>query len=134
MKQLKIFLLGLTMLFCLTTDSYSQQVVIVNPAKATLTNTDTTYIKVDVPDDAKSIQIVVKRNSGTAAGRAVLLASNDGVSFEAFGADTLTFSNKATNSHLWKVNNPDYGQYYIELISSGTTNLSPKAYMIRRRW
>jgi len=133
MKRILFFLLSLLALSSVTEIVTAQQVVVAASAKATLTNADTSYIKFDVPDDAKSIQVVVKRASGTAAGRAVLKASNDGVNYIAVGVDTLTFSNAATNTKFWTITPLNYASYYVELISSGTTTLTAKGYMVRRR-
>ncbi|THU34243.1 hypothetical protein FAM09_24810 [Niastella caeni] len=133
MKRIIVFLLSITTLLCFTGNINAQQVTVVKSAKDTLNNADTSYIKFETPDDAKSIQLVVKRASGTAAGRAVLKASNDGVNFIGISTDTLTFSNAATNTKFWTISPLYYGSYYIELISSGTTKLTAKGYMIRRR-
>lgn len=134
MKRMPLFLiLIMSALLCIT-NVHAQQVSVVKSTKDTLTNADTSSIKfTEVTDDARSIQVVVKRASGTAAGRAVLKASNDGTNFVAISTDTLTFSNAAVNTKFWTITPVNYAQYYIELISSGTTKLTAKGYLVRRR-
>ncbi len=133
MKRILVFILTLSTLLCMTVALHAQQVTVLKSAQDTLVNADTSYIMVNAPDDTKSIQIVVKRHSGTAAGRAVLKATNDGSNYFAVGVDTLTFSNAAVNTHKWVISPLYYGQYYIELISSGTTKLTANGYMVRRK-
>lgn len=101
-------------------------------SKAVLTNADTAKISLEVDDNAKSVQVVVTRLSGTAAGRAVLKASNDGVNFIAVGPDTLTFSNQVTNTKFWTLSPLLYNQYQVEVITSGTVTASAKGYLLRR--
>lgn len=134
MKRILFLLLSFTLLGTITGNAFAQQVTVVKSAKDTLNNADTSYIKFEAaPDDSKSIQLVVKRASGTAAGRAVLKATNDGVNFIAISTDTLTFSNAATNTKFWTISPLYYSTYYVELISSGTTKLTAKGYLVRRR-
>lgn len=102
--------------------------------KATLTNADTAYINCTVDDDGKSIQVVVTRLTGTAAGKVLLLASNDGVNYFAPpGADTATLTNAAKNTKFWTITPLNYATYQVKVISSGTTTLSAKGVVVRRK-
>lgn len=93
--------------------------------KATLTNTDTSYLKPNSPGASRwlSIQLNVTKVSGTTAGTASLQLSEDNVNWfpvSVAGVDTLTISN-ATISKRWEVGAPKSRYYRVRVYSTGTS-------------
>ncbi len=87
------------------------------------TGVDTSSLRIAGPcsaNGALSIQLVVIRNSGTLAGTSILQASVNGVDFVAL--DTLTHSNVARSSKIYKAAKNEYVHYRVISTGSGTMN------------
>lgn len=118
------------------------------------TATVTMFVKVANAWDVASIQLVETKVSGTVAGTAVLVGSNDGVNFvnvcrpsvaantlQSRATDTLTSTNVTTNTKLWvwsnkadPMGNPTvcfpYKYIGIQKVGSGTMNSTIKGYAV----
>ena len=99
----------------------------------TLTNADTTIKSITLANSLNGIilQPVVTRVSGTAAGKAVLLQSVDGVNF--IRTDSIAFTNVVTNTGFIIKSQPTALYYQVHFISSGTTVLWPQLWYLPRR-
>lgn len=121
-------------------------------------NTDsvTMVVKVGSSWDNLSIQLIETKATGTVAGTAVLVGSNDGRNFVDISRpsiaatslrpaykDTLTSTNITTNTKLWVISNatgtdgstpysPPYLWYGIRKTGSGTMLSTIKAYVTAR--
>ncbi len=116
------------------------------------TGSVTMFLKVDNAWDVASIQLVETKVSGTVAGTAVIVGSNDGVNFvnvcrpsvaanslQLRATDTLTSTDVATNTKIWvwsnkadPMGNPTVAFPYryigIKKTGSGTMKSTIKAY------
>lgn len=127
-KFFSLFLIA-SVLFC--SSSQAQLVKSVSPAKATLTNADTTTISFgNVENDVTSFQAVFTRASGTAAGRVVLQGTIDGTNY--LGIDSLAFTNIVTNSKIFNANTLRCAAYRFIVFTSGTVTGSLAGYKLRR--
>lgn len=86
-----------------------------------LTNADTVskVIQLTAGYSGIVIQPVVTKVSGTAAGTVILYESLDGTNYKSTG-DTLSITDQAVNTVLWKKTSPVPVYYKVEGISSGT--------------
>lgn len=103
-------------------------------SKATLTNTDTSYLSVRLPfyADIASFQIVDTKNSGTVAGKAYLQGSLDGVNYLTIGADSLTLADQAINTQIWSVSVSPYTFYRIMVKTTGGVS-APTGFWLARK-
>ena len=98
------------------------------------TATKTQTIRVDGYQDAVTIQVVLTKISGTAAGKVYLLGSIDGANYiRAGGADSLVVTNVATQSGIFKVTNSPYLYYRTSYTGSGTQSVKIQAKAIWRK-
>lgn len=88
--------------------------VIVNTASDTMNLTLSQGYK------SYSVQPLIVKSSGTAAGTATLYASLDGVNYVSTG-DTYTLTNITNNTTLWAVSKP---AKYLRIIVGGATTVN----------
>lgn len=67
-----------------------------------------------------AIQVQATKVSGTVGGSCVLYGSLDGSFYNAIGADTLTLTNVASQSHIWNDAPAKYPYYKVTCTGSGT--------------
>lgn len=113
----------------------------------TVTNGATNSILLRVQGNYKtvSIQAVVTKLSGTAAGTVTLQGSNDGTNYEtvatrylrsvapystSFGTATHTVTNVTTNTKIFVLNKSPYAYYKLSYTGSGTMSCTLKGYML----
>lgn len=81
----------------------------------------TQFVKMQEPQDIVSIQTVLTRISGAAAGVVKLLASNDGVNYvRILPTDSLKVTDVATQTKIFVLTNHAYTHYQIEYKGAGT--------------
>lgn len=120
-KIIFIALLFLTTIAFETKAQTSFKQTVSNPTGVIVnTASDTMNLTLSQGYKSYSIQPIVVRNSGTAAGTATLYASLDGVNYVATG-DTYTLTNVATNTTLWTVSKP---AKYLRIIVGGATTVN----------
>jgi hypothetical protein len=79
--------------------------------------TKTQTAKIDGFNDMVSVQAVLTKISGTAAGKVYLLGSLDGTNFvRAGGSDSLTVLNVTTQSKIFEVTPSKYVHYRIQFV------------------
>lgn len=113
-------------------------------ANDTLTDADTAWVYIStaggstttgVADNiSRSIQIVLTRLSGTAAGSFTLEGTIDGTNYITIATDT--FTNAVTNTKSYSLRNSvgdlQYKIFRGVFITSGTVSAIPKVYYLRR--
>ena len=98
------------------------------------TATKTQTIRVDGYQDAVTIQVVLTKISGTAAGKVYLLGSLYGANYvRAGGADSLVVANVATQSKIFSVANSPYLYYRTSYTGSGTQSVKIASKAIWRK-
>jgi hypothetical protein len=120
--------------FTVTSSEASAQIVktlSITAADDTLTNADTATILLSIDGSAKSVEGLVTKISGTVAGTVTfqgkVLHGDTWVDI-----DALTLTNTATQYKLFSIATPRiYAAYRIRFITSGTTVVVPKAYLLR---
>lgn len=112
----------------------------INAVSDTITNTGTGYVGYRVKNayNTVTIQAVVTRLSGTAAGTVTLQGSNDGINYVTVSASysdaqTLSVSNVATQSKLFVVTGSPYAYYRLSYAGSGTMSCTLKGYLLANR-
>lgn len=102
-----------------------------------VTNTGTNYVTVQVQNwyYTTTIQPVVTKLSGTAAGTVTLQGSNDGTNFVTVntsyisgGSATMSVSNQTTNTKLFVITGSPYRYYRLSYTGSGTMLCTLKGY------
>lgn len=94
---------------------------ITNPTGALLNTTPDTMSVFGLKDyNFVGIQPVITRATGTMAGTAILNVSLDNITWLPVVGDTLTLTNAASNSVIWRFDNPVYNFYRI-IVSGATT-------------
>lgn len=109
-------------------------------AQTTMTNSgdtvvNTATVNLDVTLKGKGdlgFQVVATKISGTVGGTAILQGSLDGTNYVTISTDTLTLTDVATNSAVWKVSASTYLYYRIAVTGSGTMSASVVGYALRR--
>lgn len=105
----------------------------------TVTNAATNYVQIQAKYGYNSltIQPVVTKISGTAAGTVTLQGSNDGVnyvtvntSYIAGASATMTVTNVTTSTRLFVVTGSPYEYYRLSYTGSGTMSCSLKGYLV----
>lgn len=125
---------------------HAQIVTTLTPTAAndTLTNADTAWVYVSrgdgsnssavIESQAVSVEALLTRASGTAAGSIALEGSIDGTNWKQIATDT--FTNAVTNHFVYSLKNSvgelQYKQYRLVFITSGTVSAIPKGYYLRR--
>lgn len=99
-----------------------------------LTNADTVskVITATAGYSGIAIQPVVTKVSGTAAGSVVLYESLDGTNYKSTG-DTLSLTNVASQTTIWKKVSPVPVYYKVIGISSGTVVEILRVYYVARK-
>jgi hypothetical protein len=131
----KIFLIGLMVGLLFTSQSYAQRATVFPLVSAdSLTNADTVnkVITLTAGYSGISIQPIVTKVSGTAAGSVVLYESLDGTNYKSTG-DTLSLTNTTTQSAIWHKTSPVPVYYKVTGISSGTVVEILRVYYVARR-
>jgi hypothetical protein len=128
-----------------TNGAHAQIVTTLTPTAAddTLTNADTANIYIStalgstttaVADNiSRSVEVLLTKLSGTAAGSAKLQGTIDGTNWVTIATDT--FTNVTSNVFVYAMrSNGDllYKQYRVQVITSGTVSAIPKVYFLRR--
>ena len=100
-------------------------------ADDTLTNADTAYVTLSLDQSVKSVEGLVTKVSGTVAGTIVLQGKSlDGGSWEAI--ETLNLTDAASQYKIFPITTPRiYAAYRIRFITTGTSVVVPKAYLLR---
>lgn len=100
----------------------------------TVTNTGTKYMYVTVPSSHEnvSIQSVVTKTSGTAAGYVYIQGSLDGVNYVGNIAttDSAAVSNVTTNTYIFTMSTKAYKYYRLAYTGSGTMVCTLKGYFL----
>ena len=98
----------------------------------TVTNTGTKYMYITVPSSHEnvSIQSVVTKTSGTAAGYVYIQGSLDGVNYVGNIAttDSAAVSNVTTNTAIFTMSSKQYKYYRLAYTGSGTMVCTLKGY------
>jgi hypothetical protein len=129
-----------------TNAAQAQIVTTLTPTAAddTLTNGDTANIYIStglgstttaVADNiSRSIEILVTKLSGTAAGSVKLQGTVDGTNWVTISTDTLTNTTSNVFVYNMRASSGDllYKQYRAQVITSGTVSAIPKVYYLRR--
>lgn len=120
MKKI-ISMLLLVIGFSITTASAQRASTIPVAAGDTTVNTDTAskVLSITAGYSGVIIQPIVSKVSGTVGGKVYLYESLDGTNYGA-ATDSITLSNQATNTGLWKKAAPNPVYYKISAITSGT--------------
>lgn len=129
-----------------TNDARAQLVTTLIPTAAddTLTNADTANVYISsgigstttaIADNiAKSVECLLTKLSGTAAGSVKLQGTVDGTNWVTLSTDT--FTNIAANVFVYAMRSSTgdliYKQYRVQFITSGTVSAIPKVYFLRR--
>lgn len=98
----------------------------------TNTGTDTLNATINGYSAATGIQLAVTKTSGTVAGIARLYGSIDGANYVATG-DTLTLTDVAVNTVIWRKDVPVYVNYRIRTTGSGTMVATTQAKAVQRK-
>lgn len=103
----------------------------------TATNTGTTYVQAQVKNwyESVSIQAVVTKLSGTAAGTVTVQGSNDGTNYVTVNSSyitssTLSVSNVTTNTKVFILTGSPYNYYRLSYTGSGTMACTLKGYIL----
>lgn len=136
MKRLFALLLAVTMItaFTVTPNVGHAQIVknlSISAADDTLTNADTATVVLSLDGSAKSVEGLVTKVSGTVAGTVTFQGlTPDGGTW--VDIDALTLTNTASQYKLFSISTPRiYAGYRLRFITSGTTVVVPKAYLLR---
>ena len=86
-------------------------------------------------NDLVSVQVILSRISGTAAGKIYLLGSIDGSNYaRAGGADSLVIVNVASQSKIFEVTPSRFVKYRIQAVGTGTLSVRLNSVaLIRKR-
>lgn len=120
MKKI-LFLVAMSMISIAGFSQSNFNQTVANPTGALLNTTPDTMTVFAIHDyNFVGIQPVITKATGTQAGTAILNVSLDGVNWQPVIGDTLTLSNVATNTTIWRFDNPVYNYYRI-IVSGATT-------------
>lgn len=89
-----------------------------------IVNTGTKYLTKSLDGNVTSatIQVVFTKTSGTAAGKATIEYSIDGVNYYRLNSDSINITNTTTQSKMWTISNPGGYKYVrIKVVGSGTS-------------
>ena len=131
-------LILLITLFAFTVMASAQFTVGVKLANATTDSiktgalTVTKYISLSAGYMNVSIQPVVTKVSGTVGGIARLYGTVDGTNYIAT-KDTLTLTDIATNTVIWKITTSPYAKYKIVAVGTGTMNAVMRTWYLARK-
>ena len=109
---------------------FAQNSPVTMTGTATLTNADTVEITQTVEGvyNTVSLQVVITKYSGTAAGTAILMGSVDGTNYLDINTDTLTLANQTTNTKAWVLEGSMFKYYKVNVITTGTVSAQAKGY------
>lgn len=133
MKKLFILLLAVA-----ATATATQAQVVSMGDDDTITNTDADTVSKNLKVGLNanvSIQVIINRLSGTAAGTAIVygaISNGDTVMYVPTG-DTLAFTNVAVQSKVFDYPTGKYSHYRVIYTSSGTTSLRARAWLYARK-
>ncbi len=152
MKKLHLLIAAILLLaisFVAPTQANAQDVktIIPTPADDTLTNADTATVYISnatsgvgsvstavAESSARSVECLLTKLSGTAAGSVKLQGSVDGTNYITISTDT--FTNITSNVFVYSMRSSTgdliYKQYRVQFITSGTVSAIPKVYYLRR--
>lgn len=107
----------------------------------TVDNTGTGYVELTTSQyyDKISVQVVVTKLSGTAAGTVTLQGSNDGVNYVTYNstlssARTLTVTNQTTNTAVFVITGTPYKYHRLSYTGSGTMSCTLKGYLLPNKY
>lgn len=132
MKHLKFILFfGFLLIVCGITNAQTAETF--TNSGATITNAGTVNLtyKVKTPVTTLAFQVVNAKTSGTIAGKTYLQASVDGTNYVSI--DSLTNTDKTTNSKLFLQNPPGYKFYRFSWTGTGTMAGTSSAYAYIRK-
>lgn len=140
MKKI-IFCVVALLMFCATTTAQVYNMGTTTADTITDTGSKTYAKQVVAPAQAKvSIQVIVNKLSGTAAGTAVVygaISTNTATGGDTTcwvpTGDTLTVTNTAVNSKIFQYNNGLYTNYRVVITGSGTMTTRNRVFMYIRR-
>jgi len=103
----------------------------------TVSNSATNYVTARVSNyyTSVTIQAVVTKLSGTAAGTVTVQGSNDGTNYETVNtsfitSQTLTVTNVTTSTKLFVITGSPYAYYRLSYTGSGTMSCTLKGYLL----
>lgn len=133
-----LFSLLLT-LFAVVAFAQSTEVILRDESGAaidTVTNTTTGYLQARIlaPVQAVGIQAVLTKLSGTTGGSVKVFGSIDGVNFAQISSDTLAAANVASQTKIFKIEQPAFTFFRVVYTGAGThsTTISAKALVIKK--
>lgn len=132
---MKKILFALTLLFA-TAAAFAQTTMTASSATNTnaVTQTHTTSLRGAATNyDVITIQAVGTKVSGTPAGTVIIYGSLDGTNYVAIGADTMTITNTASQTHVWTFDKTRYAYYQAAVATTGTQVSTWALYLLGRK-